>query len=579
MKLENISCRGFLTALAVLIAACASTPDVLEPPSGEDVGPWISRLEAPSQHSLYGAVATATPDATRIAVEVLEAGGNAIDAAVAAAFALGVSDPGDCGLGGTTYILIRFADGRATAIDGSAVVPLRVNRGRLAELEAEGLLRGMELAAVPATVAALDYAATAYGTRPLAELIEPSTALALRGYRATPFQEVSLRTYFDDILSSAFLRYFMLEDGERPPSVETFQCRPILASTLGRISAGGSSEFYRGSIAAEIEADMTARGGFVSRDDLGIFRVREVVPLRGSYRDTEVFAFPYPSAGGAVIEALNILDEFSTELLRENTAQRHQVVAEAFHLATVDHERLLADPSVFGERSREHLLSRGLALERAALIRVGRPVASDDEYNRIGGEDNDGNTTQISIVDRWGNAVSLTQSIGRFFGNKALTPGLGFPYNSLLEGAKDFGARSPIPTSMCPTIVARDGEVLLVLGSGSSSRIPGIVATVISNVVDRGLDLRSAVLAPRILWNTGKEPGIYAEIFTPISEQQIAELEAFGYETIIRVQLPVRQSQFSRFGSVNAVHLDRLTRMLTGVGDPRRNGHALGARL
>lgn len=579
LKLEKTSCGGVLTALAVFIAACASTPDVLEPPPSEDVGPWISRLEAPSQHSLYGAVATATPDATRIAVEILEAGGNAIDAAVAAAFALGVSDPGDCGLGGTTYILIRFADGRATAIDGSAVVPLRVNRGRLAELEAEGLLRGMELAAVPATVAALDYATTAYGTRPLAELIEPSTALALRGYRATPFQEVSLRTYFDDILSSAFLRHFMLEDGERPPSVETLQCRPILARTLGRISAGGSSEFYRGSIAAEIEADMTARGGFVSRDDLGIFRVREVAPLRGSYRDTEVLAFPYPSAGGAVIEALNILGEFSAELLRENTAQRHQVVAEAFHLATVDHERLLADPSGFGERSREHLLSRSLALERAALISVGRPVASDDEYHRIGGEDNDGNTTQISIVDRWGNAVSLTQSIGRFFGNKALTPGLGFPYNSLLEGAKDFDARSPIPTSMCPTIVARDGEVLLVLGSGSSSRIPGIVATVISNMVDRGLDLRSAVLAPRILWNTGKEPGIYAEIFTPISEQQIAELEAFGYETKIRVQLPVRQSQFSRFGSVNAVHLDRLTRMLTGVGDPRRNGHALGARL
>jgi gamma-glutamyltranspeptidase/glutathione hydrolase len=288
---------------------------------------------------------------------------------------------------------------------------------------------------------------------------------------------------------------------------------------------------------------------------------------------------PHPSVGGAVIQALNILEEYPQDFIEQDTVARYQVFAEAIHIATVDHSRLQLDRSFVGAKEREYLLTKRFAAERAALIQPGRALVSDEFPPAQQEETADGNTTQVSIIDRWGNAVSLTHSLGRFFGNKRATPGLGFPYNSLLEGETELQARAPIPTFMCPSIVVEDGEVLLVLGSGSSSRIPGIVATVVSNVVDRKLGLRDAVLAPRVLWSPRKGSSFYAEIFPPITAEQIDELGTFGYEQILRTQPPAMLSKFSRFGSVNAVHFDHETRVMTGVGDPRRDGNAIGVRF
>lgn len=570
------------TALATAVLSCTSFQKDQKSHQNEaldlpGIGPVISSLSTDVQYSIYGMVATGTAESTRIGVEVLESGGNAVDAAVAAAFALGVADPGDSGLGGATYILIRFADGRATAIDGSAVMPLRADRAVLSELDESGAESGIARAAVPASLMALEYAALKYGTRTLAALIEPSIQLAEHGYRANDFQEVSIRSYFDDVLESDFLKYFILDEGSTPPTTESIQCRPVLANTLRRIAAGGAHEFYRGSIAAEIEADMTARGGFVSRSDLGIFNIREVAPNRSSYRGVEVLTMPYPSSGGAVIEALNILEQFPADDLAENSAVRHHRFVEAFHMAVFDHAKLWTTQSAVVRQMLDLMQSKEFAAERAALIKPGQAIVSE-EFPRVADKSaGDGNTTQVSVVDRWGNAVSLTQSLGRFFGSKRLSPDLGFPYNSLLEGMRDIPTRGPIPNFMCPTIVTREEEVFLVLGSSSSDRIPGVVATIISNMVDRGFDLREAVLAPRVLWGMSDDPGPYAEIFPPITPQQIDELESFGYQSVFRAELPVRQSGLARFGSVNAVHLDRHTRILTGIGDPRRNGSALGA--
>ncbi len=453
-----------LLAGMALLVSCTTVPDTPELPGD---GPIIEKLETGAASSTFGMVATANMDSSKIAVEILESGGNAIDAAVAAAFAVGVSDPGDSGLGGTTYILIRFADGRATAIDGSALVPLKVDQNRLAKIQAAGVGYGMELAAVPASLAALDYAASKYGTLPLSDLIEPSIELANRGYYPVPFQEISIRTYLEELLESDFLKYFVLENGEIPPSTKTLQCRPVLASTLRRVATGDSNAFYRGSIAAEIVADMADRGGFVSRDDLAILRAREVAPLRGTYRDTEIFTFPHPSMGGAVIQALNILEQYPPAFFDQDTVSRYQVFAEAFHIATVDHSRLMSDTTFFGTQGREALLTKEHATERVELIEPGQALVNEEFPSNIKGQNDDGHTTQISIVDRWGNAVSLTQTLGRFFGNKLAAPGLGFPYNSMLEGENDLSARSPIPTFMSPSIVAKDGRGL----AGSRQRI------------------------------------------------------------------------------------------------------------
>jgi gamma-glutamyltranspeptidase/glutathione hydrolase len=282
---------------------------------------------------------------------------------------------------------------------------------------------------------------------------------------------------------------------------------------------------------------------------------------------------------GAVIQALNILEQFPSESLDRDEAGRHQILAEAIHLATVDHDRILSNRSFAANQARKHLLTKEFAAERARLITIGRPVVTEEFPQARRKKGDDGHTTQISVVDRWGNAVSITQSLGRFFGNKKAAAGLGFPYNSFLEGQDDLSARTPIPTFMSPSIVVKDGKVLLVLGSASSARIPGVVATVVSNIIDRNLGLREAVLAPRILWSTMQRPGIYAEVFPPITPEQIGQLGSFGYKPIFRAELPVRLSQFARFGAVNAVYVDAESGVLTGVGDPRRNGSALGARF
>lgn len=569
-----------IAALIVLCLALAvSCTTMKDTPELEGSGPIIDQLEAEVLQSPYGMVATALPDASRIAVEVLESGGTAIDAAVAAAFALGVADPGDSGLGGSTHIVIRFADGRATVIDGSAVVPMRIDRRRLQKMRAEGIKWGMEFAAVPTTLAVLDYTTTRFGTFSLADLIAPSITLATSGYYATPFQEVSIRRYFDDLLQSDFLKYFVLDGGESPPRTTELQCRPILARTLQRIAEYGSSDFYRGEIAAEIAADMEARGGFVRRRDLANVRVREIRPLRGRYRGAVILAHPYPSIGGAVIEALNIFEHYPSEFFTLHTSEQLQVIAEAFHMATVDHERLLPVRTSDAVKARRQLLTEEHAAKRSAMIKRGEPVVGRVFAAPIQAPDVDGNTTQVSIVDRWGNAVSLTQSVGRFFGNKMASPRLGFPYNSLLEGQDHLSPQALIPTFMCPTIVAREGRVLLVLGTAASSRIPGVVATVISNIVDRDLPLREAILAPRILWSTSEGERIYVEVFPPIEEAEVDELGGFGYEPMFRTRPPVRQSRFTRFGAVNAVYVDPDSGEMSGVGDPRRNGHAQGVRF
>jgi gamma-glutamyltranspeptidase/glutathione hydrolase len=578
--LEGASKRTAAAWLAVLAFLVSCTTAVLDDETEfEGAGPIVRQLDTDAPQSIYGMVAAPTHEASLIATEILEAGGNAVDAAVAAAFALSVSDPGDGGLGAAIYILIRFADGRTTVIDGSAVVPLRVDRERLRAVQAARAESGVELAAVPGWLAALDHATSKYGTLPLAELIEPAIVLAEGGYHATPFQEVSITTYFEDVLKSDYLRYLILDNGKEVPSVDSLQCRPVLANTLRRIAVGGVEEFYRGSMAAEIESDMEARGGFVDRDDLALMRVREVTPLRGSYRDVEVLAIPYPSLGGAVIQALNILEQFPADALDLDTVDRLQILIEAFHIAIADHERTLEDSRLIALRGQEQMLSKAFAAERAGLIEPGKALVNDEFPLQQQDQGTVGNTAQVSVVDRWGNAVSLTHTLGRFYGNKVANPSLGFPYNSLLEGEEEHKARARIPTSMCPSMVVKDGDVLLVLGSGSSNRIPGILATVISNIVDRRLGLREAVLAPRVLWGPYKGYSYYAEVFQSITKGQVRELRTFGYDPIFGVRLPVRLSRFSRTGSVNAVHFDRESRIMTGVGDPRRNGAAVGARF
>ena len=514
---------------------------------------------------------------------MLEEGGNAIDAAITAAFAATASAPGSSGLFGTTYIVLHLADGRDIAIDGTARVPLEWSRDELATLQAEDRLHGIKLAAVPGTLAALDHALAKYGTRSLAEAIAPAIVLADRGFLVTSSKRAAITKYIDNIREDESLRHMLLKEGYDPPDVGVRIRQQELARTMRRIASAGAADFYRGAIAQRIVSDMKERGGYVTRADLGIYRVTEQEPVRGTYRGAEVLSYPWPGSGGAVIEALNILEHFPSDFFREPSANSLQAYADAFHVAIEDHARFTYRSSMTGFPPDMKYTGKAFAADRATLISFERafPEAELEQESRFYRPP--GGTTQVTVADRFGNVVSLTQTLGRFFGAVAIAPGLGIVYNSFLEGY-DFShpsamtPRTACPTDMSPTIVLEDGRLVVALGTSGSQRIPGIVAQVISNVVDRELGVREAVLAPRILWDSDVESGVLVEAFPPNTRDDVTTLESRGYRFLKVVEYPATRRDLISFGAVNAAVFDHSRQGFAGAGDPRRQGFALGVR-
>ncbi len=531
-------------------------------------------------------VSTGSMEATRAGVQILELGGNAVDAAVATAFALGVSDPAGSGLGGMTYILISLSNGHSIAIDGSAIVPLAADAATLLELRNSGEHMGAKAVAVPLTLAALNHALEGYGTMSLGEVLQPSIAIAERGFQVSANTLAWTTGYLEEILASRYLRFVVLEGGHLPGSVGDVMCRPELAAVYRRLAQEGPASFYRGEIARTMLHDLLNLGGYIQAIDLARVRARELQPLHSNYRDAEVISFPWPGGGGEVAETLNILQTFSRDFLSEDSVSRLHVMIEAFRIAHADYLQFGHDTarqpmgandylSVEHARKRASLITPGHAIPKEALG-TGGPTPKMGEH-----------TTHVSVVDRDGNAVALSQTLCRQYGAKVATPGLGFPYNSCLEFF-DFEhpdspyymqPRARYATTMAPTIVRRNGQIMI-LGSAGSDRIPPSVVDVISNVIDRDMGIRDAVVAPRVLWNSAHDPErVCIEITHPITKKDADLLQSFGFDHMFRLEFPpVPAADLAFFGGVNAVFYEPATGVFSGVGDPRRSGFAQGPR-
>jgi gamma-glutamyltranspeptidase/glutathione hydrolase len=575
----------FVCLVATVAGAQPVAPDptpapIVIPP--EAVGP---KAEAAAREQLFpieassylGMVACGSREASAVGARVLEQGGNAVDAAVATALALGVVEPGQSGLGGQTFMLLSLADGRAVAIDGAVAAPLRSDREELRRLAALRQTNGYPMAATPGSLAALALAAERYGTRPLAELIAPAIELALMGSHMTEFQRASLENYVDRVRFSPYTAPLYLKDGKRLWGPEHTFCQPDLARTLWRIAERGWRDFYSGEIAREIVKDMKRNGGYLRYGDLDQARAVERAPLRGSYRGLEVLSFPPPCAGAAAIEALQILDRFPPRLLRSASTDAVHVMIEAQRIAATDDNNILSldSPTIRTAISVEQ------AAKRAKQIRLDRMVTLEALAGVGTGESRDRDTTQISVVDRFGNAVSLTQSLGRGFGSCVATPGLGFPYNAVIESYDlDFPASRyylfplrRIFTSIAPTIVLRGGRPLLVLGSAGSGHIVPAIVTTIVNVVDRGMTLGAALAAPRVLYAGGR---VLYELVPPVTPEIVQALAARGFTDASLTWFPASEWGLTSSGGVNAVLVDRDGAM-TGGCDPRRGGEPVGA--
>ncbi len=532
-------------------------------------------------------VSTGSAEATRAAVDVLERGGNAIDAAVAASLTLGVVDSDASGIGGMTYMVIHLADGRIVAVDGTSYAPSAIDVERFSEFKASGRNYGYETISAPTTLATLEHARARYGTMEMAELLEPAIEAAVRGYPLSEIQITWTKKYYDNILAaSQYLAFLTMEDGRSIGAPGDRHCQPDLAQTLLRIAREGVRSFYAGDIADDIEADMIRGGGFLRKTDLARVRVREVAPLHTTYRGFDVYTFPPPGGGAGLVAILNTLETYPSAFLAEDTPERHHVVVEAFRIAAADARQASSLASGFGTDP----LSKAHARDRAALIVPGRRLPDERFESSVDPEcDPPGeSTTQVSVADNLGNAVSLTQTLGRSFGAKVATPGLGFSYNSFLEA---FNAdkpqcpgylqpNGPCPTDMAPTIVLEDGVFFAALGTPGSNRIPKVIASVISNMVDRNLSVGDAVTAPRVIWGGVRWLRVWFELVDPITENDVAAFEDMGYEnmTVLRYPAPDDDTK-ANFGAVNAVAYVRSTGVFTGIGDPRRGGFAMGPRV
>ncbi|MDD5542265.1 MAG: gamma-glutamyltransferase [Acidobacteriia bacterium] len=523
--------------------------------------------------STDGMVVSSFPDATRAGARMLAAGGNAIDAAVATAFALGVCEPWASGLGGQSYLLVHLQNGRTVAIDGSSIAPEHFNLEELKQ--GRNRLVGYKSATVPSTLAALTFALQQYGTKSLADVLAPAIEIAEHGYRITPLQHSIWIENLEDLRKSEGARKDFLKNGNDPWEAGDLFIQPELAYTLKRIAEKGPDVFYHGEMAEAIEADMIRHGGYIRKEDLAAIHITEREPVRGRHRGYEIVSFPFPRSGETVLEMLNILEAFKPKFFKSESPDLVQATLEAMHIALVDSRANHPDANVPPAQRDRHLIDKRFARQRAKLIRFDHPLDEKLLTPEPGEPDDDSQTTHLSTADRWGNAVSLTQSICLYHGANVATPGLGFLYNDYMQ---TFDYRHPdnpyfikphgiFHSSKSPTMIFKNGQLFMVVGSPASPRIITAIVQTITNVLDRKMTLHDAVFAPRIHYSGSV---VSIEALSPLNVEIIRTLKDRGYK-VKEYKVPDKY-----FGGVQAILYNAKKKTFTGVADPRRDGIALG---
>ena len=507
--------------------------------------------------SPHGMAATAHYRATEAAVQILEEGGNAVDAAVAAAFALGVCEPAGSGLGGQTMMLIYRADARRTiALDGSSRAPNRATPGSLSKAERT---RGYRATTVPSTPAVLRYALERYGTRKLAQVLEPAICLAEDGYVVTQLQHDLAKRVAGRLREGPAAGLF-LRNGEKPHRVGARFRQPVLAETLRRLAKKGIKDFYTGRIARLIHEDMQRNRGLLHRDDLAqVPRPIERRPISGRFENLRVLTFPPPGAGRTLIEMLNILSHFPERRRHPDTPEGAVLIAEVVRRAFLDRRDRPFDPNFYPQVQRKRMLSADHARLLAQQIRT-----------RIEGR---GETTHLSVMDRGGNVVALSQSIERIFGARVATPELGFLYNNYMSAFEYEDITHPyylrpnaVPwASVAPTIVFRGRRPWLAMGSPGSERITSTILQVLIRLARQSP--YEAVAAPRLHCSLDGTVSLEASRIRDDIQQALA---GRGF------RIDVRDPYSFYMGCVQLVMRER--KAFVGVADPRRDGAAGGPR-
>lgn len=534
-------------------------------------------LEGRGAEGKTAVVAAGKYEASKAGLEVLQAGGNAVDAAVAVSFALGVTEPNSSGIGGGGFMTIHSADGDDVFVNFREKAPAAATPD-MWQLDAEGNVIGGQKAiggksiGIPGNVKGMEYAFENYGSGNVTweEVIAPSIKLAEEGYIVTPTLYNDMFGSYDAMINyPEFGKVYLNEDGLNYQIGDTFK-NPDLAKTLTMISKDGADAFYTGPIAQKMVETVNKYGGLFTMEDLANYEVKVMEPVKGTYRGYQIISSPLPSSGGThVIEALNIMENFDVAAMGFDSPERLHVMTEAFKMCFHDREEFMGDPD-YVEVPVNGILSKERAKELAAQIDPA-VAANYEQISPWQYEHED--TTHFSVADAEGNMVSVTQTVNGLFGAKVIPDGYGFILNNEMD---DFSADPQSPnaiaggkvplSSMSPTVVLKeDGTPFMVLGSPGATKIITTVTQIISNVIDFDMTMQEAIDAPR-LYNNATSAVQYESRF---SEETMKKLEELGNTLEM-------SDEFNRsFGSVNAVMYGEDGTLLGGA-DPRRDGKALG---
>ncbi|MBW2466081.1 MAG: gamma-glutamyltransferase [Deltaproteobacteria bacterium] len=515
--------------------------------------PWLQRVAA----SQKGMVASAHFKATEAAQSILAKGGNAIDAAVCAAFALGVCEPAASGLGGQTMALFYNTETRKTiAFDGSSRAPHRVPPGELRKKE---LLRGHKATTVPSTPAVLAYLVKTYGTMSLADVMQPAVKLAEKGFKVTELKHFLMQSGLKYLKAGSASKFF-LKNG-RSYKVGAILKQPVLAETLQRIVAAGVEDFYQGEIAKAIHEDMVKNDGFIRDDDLAqIPWPIERNPISCRFRGNRVLTFGEPGAGRTLVEMLNVTNKFPEHKCNPDTPQGALLLSEIIRRANLDRKDRPFDPNFYPQVQGKQMLTD----EYAELVvkQIRKRIKK-----RFGG----GDTTHLSVMDRKGNVVSLTQSIERVYGSFEASPKLGFLYNNYMSAFEYTDMTHPnylrpaaVPwASVAPTIVFKGRTPWMAIGSPGSERIaPAILQVLMRLQYQSPYD---AVAAPRLHCSIGGKVSLEA---SRMRDDIPKLLKKHKYK------IDPRNPYSFYLGCVQLVMNEK--KGFIGVADPRRDGSAGG---
>ena len=530
----------------------------------------------PAVEAVNGMVVCVCPIAADVGVNVLKGGGNAVDAAVAVAFAEAVTWPEAGNIGGGGFMLVDPGSGKEpTFFDYRETAPALATKTLFADGKTDWTSH--KAVGVPGTVRGMELAHKRFGTKPWKELVMPAVLLAENGFLVDAPLARRLNGIFADGKSNnaEFRRVYSKpkwKTGDR-------MTLPDLGKTLRAIAESGPDAFYTGELAGKLEAEMQAHGGLITRADLAAYKAIERKPLRGTYRGYELIAPPPPSSGGiAIIEALNILEQFDIAKTPRTDARTIHRIAEAQRRAFADRARYLGDPD-FTEIP-GHLVSKEHAKTLAASIDATKATQSETLTPEIAIRDSGTDTTHFSIVDKNGMAVSNTYTLENSFGSRIVVPGLGYILNNEMT---DF---NPIPgittrsgkigtepntvapgkrmlSSMAPMMVRKDGKLFLVTGSPGGRTIINTVLCVMINVLDYDMDVQAAVDAPRQHHQWFPDRLAIEDFLT--NDTAVSRLKAMGHDVVGHKQ-----------GDAHTIRIDPKTGRYQGAADTRLNGKAAG---